>query len=119
MLFWHELERQVRIEGRVERTSDEESDRYFHGRPAGSRIGAWASPQSQVIAGRDALEALFRRHRGPIPGRRDPPPAELGRLSRDPRLDRVLARPAQPAARPPAVLHGSPDGGWLIERLAP
>src|SRR5205814_1648074 len=53
VFFWHDLERQVRIEGRVERVAAAESDRYFHSRPAGSRIGAWASPQSQVIPSRD------------------------------------------------------------------
>lgn len=54
---WVELERVVRIEGRVERVSDEESDAYFHSRPLDSRIGAWASPQSQVISGRSVLVA--------------------------------------------------------------
>ena len=52
---WVELERVVRIEGRVERVSPEESDAYFHSRPLDSRIGAWASPQSQVIPGRTLL----------------------------------------------------------------
>jgi pyridoxamine 5'-phosphate oxidase len=52
---WVELERVVRIEGRVEKVSDEESDTYFHSRPLDSRIGAWASPQSQVIDGRTVL----------------------------------------------------------------
>ena len=52
---WVELERVVRIEGRVEKVSAEESDAYFHSRPLDSRIGAWASPQSQVIAGRSVL----------------------------------------------------------------
>jgi len=52
---WVELERVVRIEGRVEEVSDEESDTYFHSRPLDSRIGAWASPQSQVIDSRTVL----------------------------------------------------------------
>src|SRR5882762_10467756 len=56
VFFWKELERQVRITGLVEKTSDIESDEYFNSRPEGSRIGAWASPQSQVIAGRQWLE---------------------------------------------------------------
>ncbi|BDT67780.1 pyridoxine/pyridoxamine 5'-phosphate oxidase [Comamonadaceae bacterium OS-1] len=54
---WVELERVVRIEGRVTKVSDEESDAYFHSRPLDSRIGAWASPQSQVISGRGVLVA--------------------------------------------------------------
>ena len=54
---WVELERVVRIEGRVEKVSDEESDAYFKSRPLDSRIGAWASPQSQVISGRSVLVA--------------------------------------------------------------
>ena len=54
---WVELERTVRIEGRVEKVSDEESDAYFHSRPLDSRIGAWASPQSEVISSRSVLVA--------------------------------------------------------------
>ena len=54
---WVELERVVRIEGRVEKVSDAESDAYFKSRPLDSRIGAWASPQSQVISGRGVLVA--------------------------------------------------------------
>ncbi|WP_408597893.1 pyridoxamine 5'-phosphate oxidase [Limnohabitans sp.] len=54
---WVELERVVRIEGRVEKVSDTESDTYFHSRPLDSRLGAWASPQSQVIDGRGTLVA--------------------------------------------------------------
>lgn len=54
--WWEPLERQVRIEGKVERLSPEESDAYYQSRPKGSRLGAWASPQSQVIDSRDVLE---------------------------------------------------------------
>jgi pyridoxamine 5'-phosphate oxidase len=57
--FWPSLERQVRIEGRVERVSEVESDAYYQVRPLGSRIGAWASPQSHEIADRAELEALL------------------------------------------------------------
>jgi len=59
---WVELERVVRVEGRVEKVSDEESDAYFHSRPLDSRIGAWASPQSQVIEGRAVLVANAARY---------------------------------------------------------
>lgn len=57
LFFWKELERQVRIEGICEKVSEAESDAYFYSRPEGSRIGAWASPQSEVIASRDILDA--------------------------------------------------------------
>ena len=56
IFFWKEIERQVRIEGAVEKVSAEESDAYFFSRPEGSRIGAWASPQSNIITNRKLLE---------------------------------------------------------------
>src|SRR5579883_314034 len=56
VFYWPALERQVRVEGRVERTTAAESDAYFRSRPWGSRLGALASPQSRVIPGRDVLE---------------------------------------------------------------
>ena len=66
LLFpWNEIERQVRIEGKIEKVSEEESDEYFDTRPEGSRIGAWASPQSQVIPSREYLEKIdgdFRKN---------------------------------------------------------
>ena len=66
--YWKELERQVRVEGKVEKVSAEESDAYYRTRPLGSRIGAWASPQSQVIQSRGWLEErwaeLGREHGG-------------------------------------------------------
>jgi pyridoxamine 5'-phosphate oxidase len=58
---WVELERVVRVEGRVEKTTDAESDAYYQSRPLDSRIGAWASPQSQVIEGRSVLVANAAR----------------------------------------------------------
>ncbi len=60
--FWPELERQVRVEGKVEKVSPEESDEYFNSRPLGSRIGAWASPQSQVIESREVLEENLKKY---------------------------------------------------------
>ncbi|KHL72507.1 pyridoxine 5'-phosphate oxidase [Pseudomonas putida] len=58
--FWPALERQVRIEGRVEKVTPQESDDYYQIRPLGSRLGAWASPQSRVIASREVLEGLVK-----------------------------------------------------------
>jgi pyridoxamine 5'-phosphate oxidase len=57
--FWKELERQVRITGTIKKISEEESAEYFHSRPLGSQVGAWASPQSQVIPNREFLEKNF------------------------------------------------------------
>jgi pyridoxamine 5'-phosphate oxidase len=56
VFFWKALERQVRIEGMVEKISAADSEAYFHSRPIGSQIGAWASPQSTVISGREVIE---------------------------------------------------------------
>lgn len=58
--FWPPLQRQVRIEGRVSKTSEQTSDDYFHKRPRGSQLGAIASPQSQKVENRKALEDLFK-----------------------------------------------------------
>ncbi len=60
VFHWASLKRQVRVEGRVERVPGEESDAYFHSRPRGSQIGAWSSPQSQVIPDRQTLLDLVR-----------------------------------------------------------
>ena len=60
--FWKELERQVRIEGRIEKILPEDSDTYFRSRPPGSRIGAWASPQSTPIDSRDILGLNYTRY---------------------------------------------------------
>lgn len=62
VFFWKELERQVRIEGTVSKTSTAESDDYFESRPAGSRIGAWASPQSRVVANRTEIETNYSKY---------------------------------------------------------
>jgi pyridoxamine 5'-phosphate oxidase len=72
LFFWPELERQIRLEGAVTRVSDAESDAYFNVRPLGSRIGAWASPQSRVIDSRESLEAsveTFAKSLGDQPAR--------------------------------------------------
>jgi pyridoxamine 5'-phosphate oxidase len=117
-IFWHELERQVRIEGRVERVSDEESDRYFHSRPAGSRIGAWASPQSQVIADRDALEVLYEQIERRYAEDTIPRPSNWGGY-------RVIPDSIEFWQGRPNRLHDrlrytrQSDGGWRIDRLAP
>lgn len=60
VFFWKELERQVRIEGTVVKASNEDSDTYFDSRPEGSKIGAWASPQSKIIASREVIETNMK-----------------------------------------------------------
>ncbi len=118
VFWWPALERQVRVEGSVERTSAEESDAYFRTRPRGSQLGAWASKQSEVLTGRNVLEQrvaeLEQKYAGrdvlrpPFWGgfRVRPVVIEFwqGRASR--LHDRIRYRRGE-------------EGGWRIERLSP
>ena len=114
---WVELERVVRIEGRVEKVSAEESDAYFHSRPLDSRIGAWASPQSQVISGRTVLVANAARY-GAQFMLKPPRPPHWGGY-------RLVPNQWQFWQGRKSRLHDrlrytqQADGGWLRERLAP
>jgi pyridoxamine 5'-phosphate oxidase len=115
--FWGELERVVRVEGRVERVSADESDAYFASRPLGSRIGAWASPQSQVIASREELEKAWAHQQATVAG--DPPrPPQWGgyRLIPD-RWEFWQGRPSRLHDR--IVYALSAQGRWSLQRLAP
>ena len=113
---WVELERVVRIEGRVERVSAEESDAYFHSRPLDSRIGAWASPQSQVIDGRGLLVANAAKYGAKFLLNPPRPPHWGGfRLVPD-RWEFWQGRKSRLHDRLRYELHG---GQWLRERLAP
>jgi pyridoxamine 5'-phosphate oxidase len=78
LFFWPALERQVRIEGRVEHVDDATADAYWHSRPRLSRIGAWASPQSEPLADRKALEALFAQASVRFPDEEIPRPPHWG-----------------------------------------
>jgi pyridoxamine 5'-phosphate oxidase len=78
VFYWPELQRQVRVEGRVELVSDAESDDYFRTRPRDSRLGALASEQSEVIADRDVLEARLRELSARYPGEEVPRPPHWG-----------------------------------------
>ncbi len=114
--FWGELERVVRIEGRVERVSAAESDDYYHSRPLGSRIGAWASPQSQVLGTRAELEAAWAVKQAAL-GDDPPRPAHWGgyRLVPD-RWEFWQGRSSRLHDRIVFVQQGS---GWVLQRLAP
>jgi pyridoxamine 5'-phosphate oxidase len=116
LFFWTELERQIRIEGRVEKTSAEESDQYFHSRPLGSRIGAWASIQSSVTdrAALEAREARFAAQYGDHPPR--PPQWGGYRLVPD-AIEFWQGRPSRLHDR--IKFSRSTGGSWQIVRLSP
>lgn len=116
-LHWHELERQVRIEGRVERISAAESDAYFQTRPAGSRLGAWASPQSEVIAGRESLEARYEELQTRYPDGEIPRPENWGGYLVVP--DVMEFWQGRPNRLHDRLRFSRRGGGWVIERLAP
>ena len=116
LFFWPELERQIRIEGSVSKLSAEESDAYFHSRPLDSRIGAWASPQSQVITSRTQLvtkAAEFALKFALNPPR---PPHWGGFRVKHEVLEFWQGRPSRLHDRIQYVLE---DGQWKIQRLAP
>jgi pyridoxamine 5'-phosphate oxidase len=114
---WVELERVVRIEGIVEKVSEEESDTYFHSRPLDSRIGAWASPQSQVIESRTVLVTNAAKYGAQFLLKPPRPPHWGGYCLKPERWEFWQGRKSRLHDR----LHYSlqPDGGWLRERLAP
>ena len=117
VFYWKELERQVRIQGRTEKITSEESDEYFHSRPAGSRIGAWASPQSRVIESRQVLDENVKRFTEKF-NDNIPRPSHWGGY-------RVLPSTIEFWQGRMSRLHDrirytkTSDNKWLIERLAP
>ena len=116
--YWIELDRQIRISGKVERTSREESQIYFHSRPIGSQLGAWASRQSEVLDARRVLDARMaemaeRFGDGPVPL----PPHWGGYRLKPDVFEFWQGRPDRLHDRFRYTLE--PDGHWLIERLAP
>ena len=114
---WVELERVVRIEGRVEQVSAEDSDTYFQSRPLDSRIGAWASPQSQVISGRGVLVANAAKYGAQFLLQPPRPPHWGGyRLVPD-RWEFWQGRPSRLHDRLRYLADG--QGNWTRERLAP
>ena len=118
VFYWSALERQVRIEGTVEKISREESAAYFVTRPRGSRLGAWASPQSRPLAGREELEALVEAAAERFADGDIPLPDEWGGyLVRPESLEFWQGRPSRLHDR--LCYERLSSGGWRIERLAP
>jgi pyridoxamine 5'-phosphate oxidase len=116
LFHWHELERQVRIKGTVERVAASESNEYFHSRPAASRIGAWASPQSHEIPNREFLEETEKRFTAEF-GDQPPRPEHWGGYRLHPNeFEFWQGRPSRLHDRITYHLEGS---SWRIARLAP
>lgn len=116
VFFWKELERQIRIKGSVIKASRALSDRYFASRPAGSRIGAWSSPQSQVIASREVLEQNEHDFKAKF-GEDIPRPEHWGGFVVIPQtIEFWQGRPSRLHDR---ICYTKNNDGWQITRLAP
>jgi pyridoxamine-phosphate oxidase len=116
--FWGELERQVRIEGTIEKLSKHDSERYFHSRPKGSQIGAVVSPQSQEIEGRDELEKKWNELEAEYEGKDVPKPSFWGGYILNPQL--VEFWQGRPSRLHDRILFKKTDKKtWKKVRLAP
>ena len=116
LFFWQALERQVRVEGVVERISDADSDAYYHSRPVNSRLGAWSSPQSEVIESRSVLEARladFKAQFGDEPPR---PPNWGGYILKPTYFEFWQGRASRLHDR---IAYCLENGAWRVVRLAP
>jgi pyridoxamine 5'-phosphate oxidase len=118
VFYWVVLDRQVRVEGTVERVSAAESDEYFKTRPRESQLGALASPQSEEIGSREVLEERLRALEKEYQGREVERPAHWGGFRLTPtRIEFWENRPSRLHDR--IAYDRLPDGSWTIKRLAP
>jgi pyridoxamine 5'-phosphate oxidase len=117
LFYWGELERQVRIEGRARRISGEEADAYFLSRPRGSRLGAWASEQSQPVEDRNVLEERVRELEAEYEGREIPRPPFWGGYRVEPEVIEFW-QGRENRLHDRIVYHRS-GRGWKIVRLQP
>ena len=117
LFYWGELERQVRLEGRVGRIPEEESDAYFAGRPRGSQLGAWASEQSRPIKDRGALEKRLRELEAEYEGREVPRPPFWGGYRVEPESWEFWQHDEHRLHD--RELYTRTGDGWRVERLAP
>ncbi len=117
VFFWAPLHAQVRIEGRVERLADDESDDYFRSRPRESQLGAWASPQSREVEDREALERNFAEVEKMHAGRDVPRPPHWGGYRILP--DNFEFWIGQDHRMHDRFLYQRHEGGWRRTRLAP
>ena len=116
--YWIELDRQIRISGPAAPTSREESERYFHSRPLGSQLGAWASKQSEVLDARRVLDARMAQMTERFAGKPLPLPPHWGGFRLKPeQMEFWQGRTNRLHDRFRYSLQ--PDGRWLIERLSP
>lgn len=116
LFYWAELERQVRIEGRVARVAPTESDEYFHSRPLGSRIGAWASPQSSVVESREWLDRRMRELSSELGEHPERPPHWGGYRLTPATIEFWQGRPSRLHDR---LRFRRENDTWRLERLAP
>lgn len=114
---WKELERQIRISGRVEKVSREESAGYFHSRPKGSQLGAWASPQSSVITDRHELETRFADVEKTYDGQEIPLPDSWGGYRLIP--DTIEFWQGRPNRLHDRLQYAHHENLWTLRRLAP